>query len=687
MQDKYILCPKCGKTLSATREACVYCGAVIQQEFKYTGPSLTDLIENALKELTHRGYDNHNYPSHMDYKFTLTHDGLNKHRLFKGKDLHELYQKALMQAKTWDKMWAEKQAKEAQKQDIEMKRLEVENKIQEFNKKYGTSFNNLVNILTDAINNNYIYDWNNLKDFSQFDKLEPTKPIRIKPNIPDPLYPKKPQLPIFSKGPRAPSFFKEPQIDAPKYQVKMNIFYKVFKWIYKKRKKAALKKYQKHLESWQIDKSEKEKAYIEEKEKWQKDNNPKLIEYQEDVQQWVRIKEGIDREYKIKIETLEKSYSDKFNKDYAIYERNRIKWQTEHDIFYQKQNDFNNALDNIMDLYNDGEKGAIIEYYKNALNNSNYPFSFIKYFEIDLLEDSKILIINYLLPIIDNIPNVKQLKYIKSKDEFHKIYLKSDEHNKIYDDVLYMISLRTIYEIFYGDKIGAIDSVVFNGWIKITDKSTGQAVQKCILSIQAKKDDFLEINLSKIDPKSCFIHLKGVSASKLYDLIPIAPIMDMDKEDKRFISSYDVAASLDESINIAAMDWQDFEHLIREIFEKEFQKSGGEVKITRASRDAGVDAIAFDPDPIRGGKIVIQAKRYVNIVGVAAVRDLYGTLINEGAIKGILVTTSNYGPDAHEFATGKPITLLNGSHLLHLLEKHGYRAKIDLVEAKQLLME
>jgi len=25
--------------------------------------------------------------------------------------------------------------------------------------------------------------------------------------------------------------------------------------------------------------------------------------------------------------------------------------------------------------------------------------------------------------------------------------------------------------------------------------------------------------------------------------------------------------------------------------------------------------IAFDPDPIRGGKIVIQAKRYTNVVG------------------------------------------------------------------------
>jgi len=133
------------------------------------------------------------------------------------------------------------------------------------------------------------------------------------------------------------------------------------------------------------------------------------------------------------------------------------------------------------------------------------------------------------------------------------------------------------------------------------------------------------------------------------------------------------------------MDWEDFEHLIRELFEREFKTSGGEVRVTQASRDGGVDAIAFDPDPIRGGKIVIQAKRYTNTVGVAAVRDLYGTVHNEGATKGILVTTSDYGPDAYAFAKDKPLTLLNGANLLHLLGKHGTRAKIDIAEARKQL--
>lgn len=188
-----------------------------------------------------------------------------------------------------------------------------------------------------------------------------------------------------------------------------------------------------------------------------------------------------------------------------------------------------------------------------------------------------------------------------------------------------------------------------------------------------------------MDPKACFKSLKGVSASSLAALAPIAPVMEMNKQDKRFIDAKEVIAGLDTATNIAAMDWGDFEHLIRELFEKEFASRGGEVKITQASSDGGVDAVAFDPDPITGGKIVIQAKRYTKTVGVSAVRDLYGTVQHEGASRGILISTADYGPDAHQFATGKPISLFSGSHLLHLLQKHGYNAKIDLQAARKEL--
>ncbi len=90
--------------------------------------------------------------------------------------------------------------------------------------------------------------------------------------------------------------------------------------------------------------------------------------------------------------------------------------------------------------------------------------------------------------------------------------------------------------------------------------------------------------------------------------------------------------------------------------------------------------VAWDPRPIFGGKVLIQAKRYKNTVGVSAVRDLFGTLQNEGASKGILVTTSGYGQASFDFAQNKPIELIeliDGANLLYLLAEHaGIGAKI-----------
>ncbi|OAK75478.1 restriction endonuclease [Lederbergia galactosidilytica] len=370
-----------------------------------------------------------------------------------------------------------------------------------------------------------------------------------------------------------------------------------------------------------------------------------------------------------------------------LYEEAFNQWLERQKKYREDQAEKNKAIDNQRENYEKGLPTAIIDYCDMVLSNSLYPDYFPQKYDIDYNPETKLLIVDYSCPSPDDLPNVKEVKYIQSRDELKESYLSAAAMNKMYDSVLYQITLRSLHELFEADVANYIDAIVFNGWVESIDKALGKETNSCILSIQVSKEEFLEINLSQVDPKLCFKNLKGIGSSKLNSLTPIAPIIKIDRDDPRFVSSYDVTDSLDETDNLAVMDWQDFEHLIRELFEKEFNQSGGEVKITRASKDGGVDAVAFDPDPIRGGKIVIQAKRYTNVVGVSAVRDLYGTVMNEGATKGILVSTADYGPDAYNFAKAKPLTLLNGNNLLHLLQKHGHRAKIDLKEAKKIIKE
>ncbi|MFA5388312.1 MAG: restriction endonuclease [Candidatus Omnitrophota bacterium] len=386
-------------------------------------------------------------------------------------------------------------------------------------------------------------------------------------------------------------------------------------------------------------------------------------------------------EWKIKKNSTEENNRKLLEK----YEEESLKWQEEEKKYIVKREEKNKRILEKKEKYFRKDPAMIAEYCEMILSNSQYPDTFPQEFDVEYIPESKILLVDYFLPSIEDLPTLKEVKYNISQDQFKEIQISESDLNKLYDSLLYQITLRTMHELYEADVIDAVASIIFNGYVRFIDSGTGKEVCACILSIQVQREDFLNINLENIEPKACFKALKGIGSSKLHGLAPIAPIMKLNKEDKRFIVPYEVAGKIDEGTNIAAMDWQDFENLIRELFEKEFVPEGGEVKITRASRDEGVDAVIFDPDPIRGGKIVIQAKRYTNVVGVSAVRDLYGTVLNEGAMKGILVTTADYGPDSYKFAQDKPITLLNGNNLLHLLEKHGHKAKIDIREAKKIL--
>lgn len=319
----------------------------------------------------------------------------------------------------------------------------------------------------------------------------------------------------------------------------------------------------------------------------------------------------------------------------------------------------------------------------DIMSKSYYYNLFEKEFEA--VFNNGMLIVNYLLPTIDGFLDVKEYKYVAKTNSISETVYPKNYVTSTYENVIYSICLRTLYELFVTDMKQEVQNITFNGYVNAMNKAIGRIENKCIVSLQASRQQIENINLSNIEPKICFKSLKGVSAAKLADISPVLPILQFDKTDKRFTETRNV--DINQGENLASMDWQDFEQLVRNIFELEFSINGGDVKITQASRDGGVDAVVFDPDPIRGGKIIIQAKRYTNTVGVSAVRDLYGTVINEGANSGILITTSDYGSDSYEFAKNKPIKLLNGQHLLGLLQKHGKSARINIKEAKEYLKQ
>lgn len=333
----------------------------------------------------------------------------------------------------------------------------------------------------------------------------------------------------------------------------------------------------------------------------------------------------------------------------------------------------NAEIDELENLYKKGDPEVITGYNVMVLERSEYPDNFPQEFRVAYVPDSKELVIDYELPNVEIIPKEAEYKFVKTKDEIQSKPRKPAEIKSIYQDVVASVCLRTLHEVFEADKANHLSVVTFNGFVQTVDRTTGRDIKPYLTSVRVTKDRFLEIDLSRIEKKACLRNLGAQVSPQPDECVPVKPIVDFDMVDNRFVEGSDVLSELDARPNLMDLTPFEFENLIGNLF----SQMNLDTRQTQTSRDGGVDVIAFDTRPVLGGKVVIQAKRYKNTVGVAAVRELYGTMINEGASKGILVTTSGYGKGAFDFAKDKPVELIDGSGLLYLLDQHAnIKAKI-----------
>lgn len=334
----------------------------------------------------------------------------------------------------------------------------------------------------------------------------------------------------------------------------------------------------------------------------------------------------------------------------------------------------NAEVDEFQRAYRAHEPDAVVAYNDMVLTRSEYPTEgFPQAFKLAYAEASKELVIEYDLPELSVVPMEADYRYVKTRDAIDSKARKASDIKTLYQDIIASIALRTLHEAFEADQADALALVTFNGVVDTHDPSTGQEVRVPVVSVRATKEAFLQLRLERVEKVPCLRNLGAQVSNRPDELQAIKPIVEFNMVDKRFIAQSDVLSGLEARPNLLDLTPGEFEALVSNLF----SQMGLDTKLTRSSRDGGVDAVAFDTRPVLGGKVVIQAKRYRDTVGVSAVRDLYGTMLNEGASKGILVCTSGYGTAAFDFAKDKPIELIDGGGLLYLLREHaGVDARI-----------
>ncbi|MBE0425131.1 MAG: 3'-5' exonuclease [Nitrospirae bacterium] len=401
--------------------------------------------------------------------------------------------KIAAQFKKWDIQWAKICHNKKSQADREASLNIAEERTREAREKQKQ----IDDLLINALSNNNRTSWDSLKDTKKYTIPNPknnleTELCKIRP----------PTLPIFKELPQKP----EKRFDLIKPQ--FSLVDKFFKSQKEKKIKQA--------------ETISERFYHEEMTAWKKsvdEINFFNLSLKEQYEQ--QLKEFEEQKQIIK-------------NHFDVLEKN---WGKEKETYYNNQKEHNDKIEKFKDNYFQKNTKAVIQYCEIVLNNSEYPETFPKDFDLGYNSDSNLLIVDYVLPAPEDLPTLAEVKYIASKKIFKELFLSETQLSKNYDSVIYKMTLRTLHELFEADRAEALESVIFNGWVNTIDKSTGKKINTCIVSIQTKKIDFKEVNLLNVDPKTCFKYFKGIGSNKLSSIIAVQPIAqsrEIEEADTKF---------------------------------------------------------------------------------------------------------------------------------------------------------
>ncbi|MEU3523575.1 restriction endonuclease [Streptomyces sp. NPDC038707] len=316
-----------------------------------------------------------------------------------------------------------------------------------------------------------------------------------------------------------------------------------------------------------------------------------------------------------------------------------------------------------------GDPDSVVEYFSAALYSSTaWPEGFPRQVAAAFDSAARQLVLDWELPGYDVVPEAKSVRYVPAQDEEKESARPVTQRRGLYREVLAQSLLLVLHQLFVADEYGILDSVVLNGFVDAHDPATGRRTHIFLATVMARRAAFTGLHLEQVDAISCLTDaLRGQLASRPDQLSSVRP-----GRKPQDVGDHVAAHGGDEEPDLYDMDPIAFESLVADLF----RAMGMQAVTTQRSNDGGVDVDALDPTPIRGGKIVVQVKRYRSTVPPTAVRDLYGTVQDVGANKGVLVTTAGFGPGSYTFARGKPLELITGGELVDLLHRHGLRGRL-----------
>lgn len=170
------------------------------------------------------------------------------------------------------------------------------------------------------------------------------------------------------------------------------------------------------------------------------------------------------------------------------------------------------------------------------------------------------------------------------------------EARKIYQQLVAQMALRALHVVFTADKNPIIDTIVFNGYVRAIEPSTGQPIAPHLITLRATRDQFASLILAQVDAVACVRRYFAADVSPHpEELQPVTPVMNFNMADPRIIDPADVISDIDKRPNLFDLTSKEFEHFVQNLF----TRIGLDTKVFQADGDGGVDCVAYDPTRLR----------------------------------------------------------------------------------------
>ena len=124
---------------------------------------------------------------------------------------------------------------------------------------------------------------------------------------------------------------------------------------------------------------------------------------------------------------------------------------------------------------------------------------------------------------------------------------------------------------------------------------------------------------------------------------------------------------------IRQLHWRNFEELVAEAY----RRQGYRVTEGGFGADGGIDLELRKGDE----RVIVQCKQWkAQKVGVSVVREMFGVLTACNANKVIVICSGKFTQHAIDFASDKPVTLIDGNELLSLIQEVQTEPKVEAIK-------